>query len=157
MLNRKMVQCPICNTQTFNTVCKCKCGYKFPYDPIQDEIVVDICSNCGQIKQYRNGEHIGGDRTICPLCKKGALTTLGTPDEWIKMSEDEKQKIISMVYTKKSCDSTLCKPTVECPYCNSTNTRKIGDGERVVSVLGLGLLSNKINKSFKCKNCGGTF
>ncbi len=51
----------------------------------------------------------------------------------------------------------LEQPTVTCPYCHSTDTRKIGDGERAVSVLGLGLFSNKINKSFKCKNCGGTF
>lgn len=49
------------------------------------------------------------------------------------------------------------KPIVECPYCHSKNTKKIGAGERAVSVIGLGLLSKKINKSFKCKNCGGTF
>lgn len=46
---------------------------------------------------------------------------------------------------------------VTCPFCKSTNIRKIGSGERAVSVLGLGLLSKKINKSFKCKSCGGTF
>ena len=46
---------------------------------------------------------------------------------------------------------------VKCPFCQSTNVKKIGSGERAVSVLGLGLLSKKINKSFKCKSCGGTF
>lgn len=46
---------------------------------------------------------------------------------------------------------------VKCPFCKSTNVRKISSGERVVSVLGLGLLSKKINKSFKCNSCGGTF
>ena len=49
------------------------------------------------------------------------------------------------------------EPVVECPYCHSTNVRKIGGGERALSVFGLGLFSNKINKSFQCKNCGGTF
>lgn len=46
---------------------------------------------------------------------------------------------------------------VKCPFCKSTNVKKIGAGERAVSVIGLGLLSKKINKSFKCKSCGGTF
>lgn len=46
---------------------------------------------------------------------------------------------------------------VHCPYCNSTEVRKITGTERAVSIIGLGLFSKKINKSFKCKNCGGTF
>lgn len=49
----------------------------------------------------------------------------------------------------------LNKP--RCPYCNSTNVKNISDTERVVSVAMLGLFSKKINKSFKCNNCGGTF
>lgn len=49
------------------------------------------------------------------------------------------------------------KPIVECPYCNSTNVSKITGTERAISVIGLGIFSKKINKSFKCKKCGGTF
>lgn len=44
-----------------------------------------------------------------------------------------------------------------CPTCGSTNIKKITGTERAASVIGLGLLSKKINKSFKCKSCGGTF
>lgn len=46
---------------------------------------------------------------------------------------------------------------VHCPYCNSTDISKITATERAISVVGLGILSKKINKSFKCKECGGTF
>lgn len=49
----------------------------------------------------------------------------------------------------------LNKP--KCPTCSSTNIQKIGTGERAVSVATLGMFSNKINKSFKCKNCGYTW
>ena len=49
----------------------------------------------------------------------------------------------------------LNKP--KCPTCSSTNVQKIGTGERVASVAILGLFSKKINKSFKCKNCGYTW
>lgn len=43
----------------------------------------------------------------------------------------------------------------KCPICGSPNIKQIGAGERTLSVLTLGLLSNKINKSFKCNDCGG--
>ena len=45
----------------------------------------------------------------------------------------------------------------KCPTCSSTNVQKIGTGERAVSVAMLGMFSKKINKSFKCKNCGYTW
>lgn len=45
----------------------------------------------------------------------------------------------------------------KCPTCGSTNIRKIGTGERAVSVIGLGLLSKKINKTWKCNSCGHTW
>ncbi|MBD5496760.1 MAG: hypothetical protein HDR11_03200 [Lachnospiraceae bacterium] len=45
----------------------------------------------------------------------------------------------------------------KCPTCSSTNVQKIGTGERAVSVAVLGIFSKKINKSFKCNNCGYTW
>lgn len=45
----------------------------------------------------------------------------------------------------------------KCPTCQSTNIKKIGTGERVASVAMMGIFSKKINKSFKCKNCGYTW
>jgi len=48
-------------------------------------------------------------------------------------------------------DKTSHKPT--CPTCGSTNVAPISGMERGVSILTLGLLSTKINKSYKCSNC----
>lgn len=45
----------------------------------------------------------------------------------------------------------------KCPTCNSANVQKIGGLERAGSVYMFGVFSNKINKSFKCKNCGYTW
>lgn len=50
---------------------------------------------------------------------------------------------------------SLNKP--KCPTCQSTDIQKIGTGERIASVAALGIFSKKINKSFKCKNCGYTW
>ena len=45
----------------------------------------------------------------------------------------------------------------KCPICSSPNIEKIGALERGASIAMLGIFSKKINKSFKCKNCGYTF
>ncbi|RHC45949.1 hypothetical protein DW839_31840 [Enterocloster bolteae] len=45
----------------------------------------------------------------------------------------------------------------KCPTCNSTNIEKIGGLERGASIVMWGLFSKKINKTFKCKNCGHTW
>lgn len=44
-----------------------------------------------------------------------------------------------------------------CPTCGSTNIKKISGTERAASVIGLGVFSKKINKSYKCKHCGCTW
>lgn len=45
----------------------------------------------------------------------------------------------------------------ECPTCHSKNVKRIFGVERGASVAMLGLFSRKINKSFKCNNCGYTW
>ncbi|MDR1629240.1 MAG: hypothetical protein LBS36_03375 [Oscillospiraceae bacterium] len=42
----------------------------------------------------------------------------------------------------------------KCPTCGSPNIQKITGVERGASVFAWGLFSKKINKSFKCGNCG---
>lgn len=56
---------------------------------------------------------------------------------------------------KEKSKNPKSKP--KCPHCKSTNISKISGTERAMSVIGLGILSKKINKSFKCKNCGYTW
>lgn len=47
--------------------------------------------------------------------------------------------------------------TPHCPTCGSTNIKKLDVVDRAVSVGFFGIFSNKINKSFKCKDCGCTW
>lgn len=42
----------------------------------------------------------------------------------------------------------------KCPTCHSTNIRKMGGIERGASIYAFGIFSKKINKTFKCNNCG---
>ena len=63
--------------------------------------------------------------------------------------------------TYRNTNTTLSEeqrhPTITCPTCGSTNTRKMGSIERGASILTFGIFSKKINKTFKCQNCGMTF
>lgn len=45
----------------------------------------------------------------------------------------------------------------KCPTCGSTNVRKMGGVERGASIAAFGIFSKKINKTFKCGNCGCTW
>lgn len=45
----------------------------------------------------------------------------------------------------------------KCPTCGSTNVRKMGGVERGASIAAFGIFSKKINKTFKCGNCGYTW
>lgn len=40
-----------------------------------------------------------------------------------------------------------------CPTCNSTNVRPIPTGKRAMSILGFGILSKNVGKTYECLNC----
>ena len=147
----KFVECPICGLQTFNRVGRCKCGYEFPYDPIQDEIVVDVCTNCREIRQYKQGYHVGGGCTICPLCQNGRLVTLCALDRWLKKPEDKKQEFISAV-EHESLHNTSCVP--KCPTCGSANVKKISLSKKAFGGAMFGVYSSNVWNTMECKNCG---
>ena len=41
----------------------------------------------------------------------------------------------------------------KCPTCGSTKIRKISGTKRAASILGFGILSNNIGKTYECLNC----
>ena len=48
-------------------------------------------------------------------------------------------------------------PVVTCPYCHSTNTKKISAGHRWLSTGLFGLASSDLGKQWKCMDCGSKF
>ena len=50
------------------------------------------------------------------------------------------------------------KPTVTCPYCNSTNTKKITLTSKAVHTAMFGIFSiGRNSKQWHCNNCGSDF
>lgn len=71
----------------------------------------------------------------------------------LKMSQFRNQVEQQKQQAKEQQETNIPK----CPFCNSTNIKKISGTERVGSAMMFGIFSKKIGKSFKCNNCGGTF
>lgn len=95
--------------------------------------------------------------------EKEALEVINDLRELVQQSiktkvEKSKEPRIQTNRTVIDCtQSTQQQNVPKCPTCGSTNIRKMGTGERTASILGFGILSKKINKTWKCNNCGHTW
>lgn len=138
---------------------------------------ISICDKCGwqfmtkpNQKQSRNKcEHCGGQFIHTNITAEEMYfieETSKDHDFIMAMNELKKNDIIeyelkmsqfrSQVEANKHANA-IEKNIPKCPTCQSTNIRKIGTGERAVSILGFGILSKKINKTWKCNDCGHTW
>ena len=146
-----LIKCPECENNVSEYADRCpNCGC--PIDIIKNKTdaklenvknnLPDTCPICGE-----SSKNIRDDMT-CPIC--GFL---------YDKTKDELEQYMKDCKTRNSTPSPQpSNPNIpKCPTCGSTNISKIGTGERVASVIGLGLLSKKINKTWKCKNCGHTW
>lgn len=141
------------------------------------EILIKRCANCGHVGRFTP------DFIKCNKCEQETLqVTEMTTEEFsilckvapknnelrslmIDLKEKdpiEYQLKMSQFKTQVQQQETIKKQQseqskVHCPYCKSTNVKKISGTERVASVAMMGIFSKKINKSFKCNACGGTF
>ena len=102
------------------------------------------CPNCGRTySEFQNVYYCGNCNY--KLLKQEDIKNINNPN----LSKRE-YKVVGTVV-----DPT--KPQPKCPTCQSTNIRKMGGVERGVSSYAFGLFSKKINKTFKCQNCGYTW
>ena len=67
----------------------------------------------------------------------------------------EKQEIKSTHQHQSIQQQHITQAT--CPYCKSTNTKKISAASRAGSILGFGLFSKKLGKEWHCNNCNSDF
>lgn len=94
------------------------------------------CPNCER-------KYFDDETNYCMNCRYPLKHIEGTASD--KRSEEARQKSI--------------KPTVivECPYCKSTNTKKISVASRNFSIGFFGLGSSKFGKQWHCNNCDSDF
>lgn len=58
---------------------------------------------------------------------------------------------------KKLAENSLHTNSVKCPYCQSTNTKKISSIKRTASFGFFGFGSSKVGKQWHCNSCGSDF
>lgn len=73
-----------------------------------------------------------------------------------KRLDDEKENL-SLAHSSATDPTLRGNNLVSCPYCKSTNVRKIGMVSRGVSVGLFGLASKKIGKQWHCNQCRSDF
>jgi len=103
-----------------------------------------ICEKCGGV-EFDEFEAFNAKFAMCLKCKK--LYQLTESEEWNQYKEEKRQED----YEKRF------GPTITCPYCQSTKTKKISTTSRVVSTGLFGLASKKVGKQWHCNKCGSDF
>lgn len=97
--------------------------------------------------------NIEDNANICPFCKAEQTTNVSQQTNHVeKFLEKHPGGRTTPIWKRE--EKTI---VITCPTCKSTNIKKITARHRFDSIFFLGIFSNKINKSFECKNCGYTW
>lgn len=176
-----LIKCPECQSEVSDKANTCpKCGY--PVKEIAQcepsSTGMNICPKCGKI--------IAG-KEKCPDCGTKMINCHCTEDDWTtimlegSLEKWEQQMRMKYVVNSKEYDNNLfnsrlqsekdendyydnlmekvseSSPTIKCPYCNSTNTKKITTTGRMMSIGIFGFASKKMGKQWHCNQCGSDF
>lgn len=174
-----LINCPECNKEISDKAVSCpNCGF-----PIQEQVsklksssTTDICPKCGEI--FGNGEE-------CRYCGTKLINCHIDYDDYCKMNIIESWEFKQELYNKYVIDSPEFdeilfsktykeekdmfeayqnaltrkkeEPKVECPYCHSTNTKKISSMAKVTNVALFGIFGQKRKHQWHCEKCGSDF
>ena len=146
-----------------------KCGFCNGWDDGKDSSIYLRCKYCNatMVQTDETDEEVTNN-FIKYSAKENYLKTLAMKFGKDKFSEDEFQKREKIAKDRRDNKNSFNKyllsqsqqPTQnvpKCPTCGSLNVKPISGVERTASVGFFGLFSKKINKSYKCGNCGYTW
>ena len=90
------------------------------------------------------GSKITGSGKYCPKCNYYLGNYMG------------REQVLPEYQPPQSTQPT--NPTVQCPYCKSTNTKKITTTSKAVHTALFGIFSmGRNSKQWHCDNCGSDF
>lgn len=114
----------------------CQDSCDFQEDDIRDEY---LCPKCGKPMWYLSSYELDDNTGL----------TIG--DSWFDASRDKKSPT-------PFTNSIPSVPTVTCPYCQSTNAKKISGLSKAVNVGLFGIFAlGKTTKQWHCNNCNSDF
>lgn len=157
-----LIECPECHNKISDQSDKCiHCGYplfkKTNYMCYINGVEHDLSTEFELLTQSDFMQGLRNLRDKHQLNLSDA-TTLGDiikntkqiPREYNTSIKDEYRNQINLVEDAN-------KNIPHCPTCGSTNIKPITATERATSIIGLGIFSKKINKTYKCLICKHTW
>lgn len=99
-----------------------------------------MCPKCNQMIFFDKSNEFS---TLCETCN---IEMVCVEEKFTSTEEEERKEKIR----NSSC-------VITCPYCQSTNTKKIGVVGRSVSFGLFGFGSGKVGKQWHCNSCGSDF
>ena len=157
-----LINCPECNNEISDKAKSCPhCGCELSID--KPMFYGEYCPSCLETSlRFKKEDKL----TVCPYCNTQMIDSIyGVHNEVCnftdnhpelkqstEFSEEAYQRRINFVPVEYSSSNSI-----KCPTCKSTNVRKMSGLETGTSVAMFGLFSRKINKTFKCENCGYTW
>lgn len=110
----------------------------------------------GQIKCRRCNSNIKVDTEICPFCRASQIDghVVSTQTNYVqKYLEKHPNGRDTPLWKREE------KPLIiTCPYCNSTNTKKISNKSKAKNVFWYGIFAiGKVSKQWHCNNCKSDF
>lgn len=133
-----------------------KCGYILA--PFESRYSDEICRYCGTLVEFIPEEYrsLPWEAAMDKYCKDHIIIN---PEKRVAYKDrKEIMKIESEMYDRELERRYPVQENVpKCPTCGSTDVEKLTSLDRGVSVSVLGPFSNKINKSFKCRDCKYTW
>ena len=150
-----LINCPECNKEVSNQA--------------------ESCPNCGfNIRSLGQGVYCPSclyscsktDIDMCPYCNiKFKDSVYGTFDDVYKYCENHPELKQYPEFSQEAYNKRIGYVPVDymsvnavtCPYCSSTNTKKISGISKVGSVAMFGKKKQKVKKQWHCNNCNSDF
>lgn len=133
-----LIECPECKHEVSSSAESCpKCGFNL--NLIKNVVECPYC-NFGKPNKIVMNYSIEKHEYICPQCNR----TVGI------LTHEEEHKI--------NMQKQLQQNIPKCPYCNSTDLKKISGFSKAGSVALFGIFSvGKVSKQWHCNSCKSDF
>lgn len=131
-----------------------KIFYDENYNPILVQFICDKCGEYIEVKyDKRYIDKVKNEYCIVTngneiRCKCGNLCQNGIV---------EPKKLTNIKYSKSLLQTKPTTNIPQCPYCNSTDLKRISAATKAVNVALFGLFGNKRKYQWHCNNCKSDF
>ena len=156
-----LIKCPECGKEISDKAKACiNCGFPLNDDKSEENIctINGITYDLSFVLAETNFYDMFSEGIAAAQLEKLTNCTFDKALSLVKSIRENKEIPKALTISKNDMNTPKeNKPQIKCPTCSSTDVEKISSTERAGSVFLLGMFSKKINKSFKCKNCGYTW